>query len=216
VLRLEAPPRADPLPRLADREATKPEQAQRQADGRRRVLAASAEPPRKHRRDPPASPAAIAPDTDDPDDRLSRDRGGATDLAFPKPVPNHHEPLPGRPARGPALTAATRPGLLGRRNFLCPFLDVDRRIDDPFTARSLHETREHNERREWNQGLSLPILWPTLRRCALLSGRRLYIIDRETAQSPSLLGTRFAPGPVPQTACANVPPITSSGMRRNN
>lgn len=145
--RLEAHgPRANPSPRLPDRMALQPVQAEGQADRRRRVVAAGGEPLRQNRREPAAALAAVATDLHHQCFRLSRGPCRAPDLPLAKTMAHQYQRLSRRPARCATLAASARPHLLRRRDFLRPLLDDHRRIDDSFTAlSSLHRDRARRE-----------------------------------------------------------------------
>jgi len=80
---------------------------------------------------------------------------------------------------------------------LCPILDVNRGIDDSFTAASLHRatstTRGADDQSE-------PLVTYFVADFASMLApleTRLYIIDPETDQSASLLGNPLRTGPIP-------------------
>ena len=165
-------------------------------------MAAGGQTSRQHRREPAAAKATVAPDPHHPCLRLSAGRGWTANLTLPKPITDQHQAFAGRSTRGTASAAAGRPNSLGRRLLLCPFLDVYRRIDDSFAATSLHRaTSTTRGVRRPISSLSSPILWPTPRRCSLLDGARLYIIDPETDQSTSVPGNALRTDPSP-SRCA--------------
>ncbi len=139
---LEAePPGADPQPRLTLRAPPNAVQTQRQSDRRRRVMAAGSQPSRQHRREPAAKPATVSPNHDGPDLRLGSRTSRAAHLPLAAAVTMQHQRPAGWAACGAAAAAAPGPYRLDARNLLRPFLDVDRRIDDPCPALSAHRDR---------------------------------------------------------------------------
>lgn len=173
-------------------------QTQRQADGRRRVVAAGAEPSRQHRREPAAAKAAVAPNAHHPCLRGPVGLRRSPDLPLAKTVAHQHERLSGWLARGAALTAAAGPHLLGCRDFFRPFLDDHRRIDDSFTAlSSLHRDRARREITDDQSAVSRRLFLADSASLARSLRARLYLSARETDQSASLPGTALRAGPIP-------------------
>ena len=184
-------PGAHPLPGFRDGVPHQPKQAERQADRRRRVVAAGAKPPRQNRRDPAAPPTPVPTHGHGDHLGLAISARRAADLPLADAMPVQAQPRPQRLARRAAATAAARPHSLRRRQILSPFLDRDRRVDDAVTARSsLHECRARREAATTN--LRLPSPFCGRHHVAARSiGARLYLSGRARAQSPSMPGNAF-------------------------
>ena len=131
-------------------------------------------------------------------------------------VAHQHYGLAGRAARGTASAAARRTDPLGCRRLLYPILDLNRGIDDSFTAASLHRATSTTRGADANQSLSSPILWPTSRRCSLLSRRASTSSTLKRTNPCRCRETPFAPPPSHHADRSTLPLVTSSDVRRNN
>ena len=103
------------------------------------------QPSRKHRRYPATVTAPIPPNQDRPNLGYPVGVSGTSYLPLPEPVPYQTQLPPRWAAWRAAATAAPGPNCPYLGNFLCPFLDVDRRIYDPFSALSGHCDRAQRE-----------------------------------------------------------------------
>jgi hypothetical protein len=138
---------------------------------------------------------------------------GVTKLASPDAVTHHHQPLPSRPSRGATLTTTRWPRRLDRGRSLRPRVDGNLAMDDALVAPLHRLFRSDDEGAPPRTPSSAYFV--TRDRSLRSFEQPTYPASSRSAQSSPTMATTSCVSPSHHPACAKLPVITSSEVRRN-